>query len=115
MYKIPGVHDVVGLVSVDKLIFSNFPWRNLGDFCFTSSNKIAPDAHSQRKSKSFEVYHKMIAYSLNKNLDGEQILKDIQKLLDKLSPDSWNKNVLTISIQPIAYTVVDKLEYKGKL
>jgi hypothetical protein len=58
----------------------------------------------------------MIAYVLNKQIDGEKILKDIQQLVN-----SYNKNypnqtpVLTISIRTISHddtSLIPKLEFK---
>jgi hypothetical protein len=45
----------------------------------------------------------MIAYSLNKKIDGQQLLNDIQKLIDqKVSKDQ--ESVLVIDIKNISYT-----------
>jgi hypothetical protein len=59
----------------------------------------------------------MIAYVLNKQINGETILKDIQQLVN-----THNKNypdkipVLTITIKTISHddtSLIPKLEYKG--
>ncbi len=43
----------------------------------------------------------MIYYSLNKNLSGEVILKDITNLLGKFPQDEKQNMILTISLQKI--------------
>ena len=43
----------------------------------------------------------MIYYSLNKNLSGEVILKDITNLLGKFPQDQKQNMILTISLQKI--------------
>jgi len=58
----------------------------------------------------------MIAYSLNKNIDGQKILQDIQKLINKYSNNHTSKQlILTIRVNEIAQDNDDyilKLEYK---
>jgi hypothetical protein len=55
----------------------------------------------------------MLAYCLNKNLDGQKILQDIQKLISK-SPQ--NKDlILVIKVQEVGVdnnNLIPKIEYK---
>jgi hypothetical protein len=45
----------------------------------------------------------MISYAINKKIDGQQLLNDIQKLIDqKVSKDQ--ESVLVIDIKNISYT-----------
>jgi hypothetical protein len=43
----------------------------------------------------------MIYYNLNKNIPGDKILQDIQKLLTKFPQDEIKNMTLTISLQKI--------------
>lgn len=55
----------------------------------------------------------MLAYSLNKNLDGNKILKDIQNLISDYNGN--NDKILVIQIREIVKDSTDhipKLEYK---
>ena len=48
----------------------------------------------------------MIYYSLDKNLDGNRILEDIQKLLNKFDKKTLESSILVVKIQSVS-------EYKG--
>lgn len=57
----------------------------------------------------------MISYSLSKNLSGEKILKDIQKLVNKYQGSKDNM-ILTIRVTSITNddsSLIPKLEYHG--
>lgn len=63
------------------------------------------------------VSQKSLYYTLNKNLNGETILQDIQKLIQKYNNGS-QEYILTISLQTIATTtneLIPKLEYTNIL
>lgn len=59
----------------------------------------------------------MVVYKLDNNLDGEKILKDIQKLINQFTHNSQNQTgYLCITIKTIAHddtSMIPKLEYKG--
>lgn len=59
------------------------------------------------------VSQNSVSYNLNKDINGEIILRDIQKLIQKnVKPN--NEYILTISIKPISYTtneLIPRLEY----
>ena len=48
----------------------------------------------------------MIYYSLDKNLDGNRILEDIQKLLNKFDKKTLESSILVVKIQSTS-------DYKG--
>jgi hypothetical protein len=58
----------------------------------------------------------MLAYILDKNISGEKILKDIQKLVRKYHTDSQDQTkILTITIKTITsdnHSFIPKLELK---
>jgi|LakMenE18May11ns_1017448.scaffolds.fasta_scaffold9747482_2 hypothetical protein len=58
----------------------------------------------------------MICYKLDKNIDGNKILQDIQKLISKNSNIDNKEIVLVISIKQITNhsgdSLIPKLEYK---
>jgi hypothetical protein len=57
----------------------------------------------------------MIVYKLDKTLDGQKILNDIQNLVNKIQPQNNQDYLLTISIKTITTTDtshIKKLEYK---
>ena len=58
----------------------------------------------------------MIAYVLDKDIVGEKILKDIQKLVIEFRKDNPNKiPILYMDIKPVAYddtSLIPKLEHK---
>jgi hypothetical protein len=58
----------------------------------------------------------MICYKLDKNIDGNKILQDIQKLISKNSNTDNKEIVLVISIKQITNhsgdSLIPKLEYK---
>jgi hypothetical protein len=58
----------------------------------------------------------MICYKLDKNIDGNKILQDIQKLITKNSNVDNKEIVLVISIKQITNhsgdSLIPKLEYK---
>jgi hypothetical protein len=58
----------------------------------------------------------MICYKLDKNIDGNKILQDIQKLISKNSNVDNKEIVLVISIKQITNhsgdSLIPKLEYK---
>jgi hypothetical protein len=59
------------------------------------------------------VSQKSLYYTLNKNLNGETILQDIQKLIQKYNNGS-QEYILTISLKPVTSTtneLIPKLEY----
>lgn len=59
------------------------------------------------------VSQNSVSYSLNKDINGEIILRDIQKLIQK-NVKLNNEYILTISIKPISYTtneLIPRLEY----
>lgn len=63
------------------------------------------------------VSQKSLYYTLNKNLNGETILQDIQKLIQKYNNGS-QEYILTISLQTITTTtneLIPKLEYTNIL
>lgn len=56
----------------------------------------------------------MISYSLNKNISGEKILQDIQRLVSKYQ-EPKDSLVLTIRVEKISRddnSLIPKLEYK---
>lgn len=59
----------------------------------------------------------MIYYSLNKNLSGEVIVKDLTNLLAKFPQDELKNMILTISLQKIVDYAGDspipKITYEG--
>jgi hypothetical protein len=59
----------------------------------------------------------MIYYSLNKNLSGEVIVKDLTNLLAKFPQDELKNMILTISLQKIVDYAGDnplpKINYQG--
>lgn len=59
----------------------------------------------------------MIYYSMNKNLSGEVIVKDLTNLLAKFSQDELKNMILTISLQKIVDYAGDspipKITYEG--
>ncbi len=58
----------------------------------------------------------MLSYTLNKNLDGNKIVQDIVKFLQKYPKDQLQNSVLKISLEKITdYTgdnPLPKIEYK---
>jgi hypothetical protein len=57
----------------------------------------------------------MLAYCLNKNLDSQKLLQDIQNLVNKHNQDPNNQLILTIRVVKINQETVEhipKLEYK---
>lgn len=58
----------------------------------------------------------MICYKLDKNIDGNKILQDIQKLISKNSNENNEEIILVISIKKITNhsgdSLLPKLEYK---
>jgi hypothetical protein len=58
----------------------------------------------------------MICYKLDKNIDGNKILQDIQKLVSKNSNENNEEIILVISIKKITNhsgdSLLPKLEYK---
>ena len=52
------------------------------------------------------VSENMIYYSLDKNLDGNRILEDIQRLLNKFDKKTLESSVLVVKIQQVS-------DYKG--
>lgn len=57
----------------------------------------------------------MLAYVLNKNIDSQKLLQDIQNLINNHPKESNDTLVLTIRVTNIQQDVVDdipKLEYK---
>ena len=58
----------------------------------------------------------MLAYSLNKNLDGNKVVQDIVKFLQKIPQDTLQNSILKISLEKITdYTgdnPLPKIEYK---
>lgn len=58
----------------------------------------------------------MIYYKLDKNIDGNKILQDIQKLISKNSNTDNGEIILVISIKKITNhsgdSLIPKLEYK---
>lgn len=64
------------------------------------------------------VSQKSLYYTLDKNLNGESILKDIQRLIQKNNNDGSQAYVLTISLQPITTVtneLIPKLEYNNTI
>jgi hypothetical protein len=61
----------------------------------------------------------MIYYRLNKSIDGNKILQDIQKLVSKNSNTDNEEMILVISVKKITNnsgdSLIPKLEYKGQL
>lgn len=58
-----------------------------------------------------------IAYSLNKEIPAEKIVKDIYNLCGKISRSDMVNSILVISIQKISQSVdtfIPKLEYQQK-
>jgi len=59
----------------------------------------------------------MVVYKLDNNLNGDKILKDIQRLVNQFSQNSQDQTgYLCITIKTIAYddtSLIPKLEYKG--
>lgn len=56
----------------------------------------------------------MLAYCLNKNVNGENLLKDIQKLIDSKSKDNTTNLVLVIDVKEISQEStqhIPKIEY----
>ena len=63
------------------------------------------------------VSQKSLYYTLDKNLNGESILQDIQRLIQKNNNGS-QAYVLTISLQPITTVtneLIPKLEYNNTI
>ena len=63
------------------------------------------------------VSQKSLYYTLDKNLNGESILQDIQRLIQKNNNGS-QAYVLTISLQPIKTVtneLIPKLEYNNTI
>lgn len=59
------------------------------------------------------VSQKSLYYTLDKNLNGETILQDIQRLIQK-NNDGSQTYILTISLQPITVVtneLIPRLEY----
>jgi hypothetical protein len=57
----------------------------------------------------------MLAYCLNKNLDSQKLLQDIQNLVNKHNQEPNNQLILTIRVVKINQETVEhipKLEYK---
>lgn len=57
----------------------------------------------------------MLAYCLNKNVNGESLLKDIQKLIDSKSKDNTTNLVLVIDVREISKEStqhIAKIEYR---
>lgn len=60
----------------------------------------------------------MLAYVLDKEINGEKILKDIQKLIVKFKQHNNSVPILHISIRTISHEnneIIPKLEYKGNV
>ena len=59
----------------------------------------------------------MIYYNLNKNLDGNKILSDIQKLISQHQQNELSNKVLVVKIESISDYTMDspilKLEYQN--
>lgn len=56
-----------------------------------------------------------LAYTLDKEISGEKILKDIQKLINKFKSESSQTPILYVSIRTITReddSAIPKLEYK---
>jgi hypothetical protein len=59
----------------------------------------------------------MIYYNLNKNLEGNKILSDIQKLISQCEQNELSNKVLVVRIETISDYTIDspilKLEYQN--
>lgn len=58
-----------------------------------------------------------IAYSLNKEIEAEKIIKDIYNLCNKIPKDTISTSILVISIKHVSQSVdtfIPKLEYQQK-
>ena len=59
----------------------------------------------------------MLFYTLNKNIDGNKVVKDIINMIEQLPQDDVTNTVLTISLQKIQNCTNDswlpKIEYKN--
>lgn len=49
----------------------------------------------------------MVYYKLNKNLSGEKIIQDIQKLISSINPQSLKDKVLVIQIKDVTDSIGD--------
>lgn len=58
-----------------------------------------------------------LAYSLNKNISAEKIIKDIQNIVSKIPQDEITNSVLVVSLQKITNyagdSLLPKITYEG--